>query len=229
MKSLSLLELPTSWSDALSKTFIYSTLRDLDSFLLLERQQHPLFPPENEIFNAFSLTSFDNVKVVILGQDPYHGVGQAHGLAFSVTNGVALPPSLKNIFKELTDDIGCADSKNGDLSGWAMQGVLLLNTLLSVRAGEPFSHKNKGWEELTDEVIRTISMQKEHVVFILWGAPAQKKVVLIDESRHLILRAPHPSPLSSYRGFFGSKPFSKTNTYLMGQGIAPIEWCIPTE
>lgn len=229
MKSLSHLELPTSWSDALNKTFIYSTLRDLDSFLLLERQQHSLFPSENEIFNAFSLTSFDNVKVVILGQDPYHGEGQAHGLAFSVREGIALPPSLKNIFKELTDDIGCVDSKNGDLSSWAVQGVLLLNTLLSVRAGEPFSHKNKGWEEFTDEVIRTISMQKEHVVFILWGTPAQKKAVLIDENRHLILRAPHPSPLSSYRGFFGSKPFSKTNTYLREQGIVPIEWCIPAE
>lgn len=222
---MSHLEFPTSWSDALNKTFIYSTLRDLDSFLLLERQQHSLFPSENEIFNAFSLTSFDNVKVVILGQDPYHGEGQAHGLAFSVREGIALPPSLKNIFKELTDDIGCVDSKNGDLSSWAMQGVLLLNTLLSVRAGEPFSHKNKGWEEFTDEVIRTISTQKEHVVFILWGTPAQKKAVLIDESRHLILRAPHPSPLSSYRGFFGSKPFSRTNGYLVEHGIVPINWC----
>lgn len=225
MNSLSFLEFPTSWNDALGETFIYSTLRDLKSFLLLERQQYAVFPPENEIFNTFLLTSFDNVKVVILGQDPYHSAGQAHGLAFSVTNGVALPPSLKNIFKELADDVGCVDPKNGDLSGWAKQGVLLLNTLLSVRAGEPFSHKNKGWEEFTDEVIRTISIKKEHVVFILWGAPAQRKAALIDESRHLILRASHPSPLSSYRGFLGSKPFSKTNTYLLEHEIVPIEWC----
>lgn len=200
-------------------------LRELNSFLLLERQQYTLFPPENEIFNAFLLTSFDNVKVVILGQDPYHGDGQAHGLAFSVTNAVALPPSLRNIFKELTDDIGCDDPIHGDLSGWAKQGVLLLNTLLSVREGEPFSHKNKGWEQFTDEVIRAISTQKEHVVFILWGAPAQKKALLIDERKHLVLRAPHPSPLSSYRGFFGSKPFSQTNTYLLEHKIAPIQWC----
>lgn len=225
MNPLSRLELPNSWNNVLSKTSTSSILRDLKSFLLLERQQHTLFPPENEIFNAFSLTAFNNLKVVILGQDPYHAVGQAHGLAFSVSDTITIPPSLKNIFKELADDMECDVLKSGDLSSWAMQGVLLLNTLLSVRAGEPLSHKDKGWEEFTDEVIRTISMQKEHVVFILWGAPAQKKAVLIDESRHLILRAPHPSPLSSYRGFFGSKPFSQTNAYLVEQGIEPIQWC----
>lgn len=192
---------------------------------MVEIKDHILFPPTPEIFNTFYMTTFDTLKVVILGQDPYHGQGQAHGLAFSVRTGVLPPPSLKNIFKELCDDVGCLYPNSGDLSGWAKQGVLLLNTLLSVRAGEPLSHKDKGWEEFTDEVIRTISMQKEHVVFILWGAPAQKKAALIDESRHLILRAPHPSPLSSYRGFFGSKPFSKTNTYLLEHEISPIEWC----
>jgi uracil-DNA glycosylase len=218
-------ELPVSWVDALDERFIHTSLGSLNSLLLLEREHYTILPPENEIFNAFSLTSFDNVKVVILGQDPYHAVGQAHGLAFSVSENIVIPPSLKNIFKELADDIDCGVLKSGDLSSWATQGVLLLNTLLSVRAGEPLSHKDKGWEEFTDEVIRTISMQKEHVVFILWGAPAQKKAVLIDESRHLILRAPHPSPLSSYRGFFGSKPFSRTNAYLVDQGIEPIQWC----
>ena len=229
MSTFTLPELPECWSSVLGETFVQSTLSQLTRFLAVEIKSHTLFPPTSDIFKAFDLTPFDALKVVILGQDPYHGVGQAHGLAFSVREGVTPPPSLKNIFKELCDDVECPYPNSGDLSGWAKQGVLLLNTLLSVRAGEPFSHKNKGWEQFTDEVIRTINVQKEHTVFILWGAPAQTKSVLIDESRHLVLRAPHPSPLSSYRGFFGSKPFSKTNAYLLEQGLPPIDWCIPTE
>ncbi len=218
-----------SWKRALEHEFNHSYMGELKSFLIEEKKHYTIFPHGHDIFNAFNSTPFDIVKVVILGQDPYHGDGQAHGLSFSVGHGVKLPPSLQNIFKELVDDIGCPFPKSGDLSHWAAQGVLLLNTLLTVRAGEPFSHKERGWERFTDQVIRTLSHERKDIVFILWGAPAQKKSVLIDDQKHLILKAPHPSPLSSYRGFFGSKPFSKTNTYLRGQGIAPIEWCIPTE
>jgi uracil-DNA glycosylase len=212
------------WKKKLEGEFTKPYFRNLQAFLEIEKDEYVLFPPENMIFNAFNLTPFESVNVVILGQDPYHGTGQAHGLAFSVPSGVKPPPSLRNIFKELVDDVGCDFPKNGDLTSWATQGVLLLNTLLSVRSGEPLSHKNCGWENFTDEVIRTISAQREHVVFILWGAPAGQKVSLIDQTKHLILKASHPSPLSSYRGFFGSKPFSQTNDYLMGYGIIPINW-----
>lgn len=225
MSTFALPDLPKCWNNVLGEKFVQSTLSELTHFLTVEIKEHTLFPPTPEIFNAFALTSFDTLKVVILGQDPYHGPGQAHGLAFSVREGVLPPPSLKNIFKELSDDVGCSYPKSGDLSGWAKQGVLLLNTLLSVRAAEPFSHKNHGWEQFTDEVIRVISGRKEHVVFVLWGASAQKKAVLIDTQKHLILYAPHPSPLSSHRGFFGSKPFSTTNRYLLGEGLTPIDWC----
>ncbi len=169
---------------------------------------------------------FHDVKVVILGQDPYHGVGQAHGLSFSVQDGIVFPPSLKNIFKELVDDIGCDYPTSGNLTKWAEQGVLLLNTVLTVRAGEANSHREKGWEYFTDATIRAISENLENVVFILWGRPAQMKEKLIDTSKHFILKAPHPSPLSSYRGFFGSKPFSKTNEYLLEHGKTPIDWCL---
>jgi len=164
--------------------------------------------------------------VVILGQDPYHGAGQAHGLSFSVQEGVPHPPSLQNIFKELKDDVGCPIPKNGTLTSWAQQGVFLLNTVLTVRASEANSHRNEGWENFTDAVIACLSAQKEHLVFILWGSPAGAKVSLIDSKKHLILKAPHPSPLSSYRGFFGSKPFSKSNDYLTCKGIKPIDWCL---
>jgi uracil-DNA glycosylase len=201
-------------------------MKKLKAFLVEEKKNYTIFPNGSNIFNAFNSTPFDSVKVVILGQDPYHGVGQAHGLSFSVQQGIPLPPSLQNIFKELVSDIGCLYPKNGDLSHWAQEGVLLLNTLLTVRSGEPFSHKEQGWERFTDQVIRTLSEERENIVFILWGAPAGKKASLIDASKHLMLRAPHPSPLSSYRGFFGSKPFSKTNEYLTLKGIAPIEWCL---
>lgn len=213
-----------SWKEALRSEFLHSYMDELRAFLAEEKKSYTIFPSGNHIFNAFNSTPFDSVKVVILGQDPYHGAGQAHGLSFSVQHGVKLPPSLQNIFKELTDDIGCPFPKSGDLSPWASEGVLLLNTLLTVRANEPFSHKNRGWERFTDQVIRTLSQQREHLVFILWGAPAQKKASLIDETKHLILKAPHPSPLSSYRGFFGSKPFSKANAFLAQWGMAPINW-----
>ncbi|MDP3586572.1 MAG: uracil-DNA glycosylase [Sulfuricurvum sp.] len=215
-----------SWKAALENEFNDPYMDALKAFLLEEQKRYSIFPQSKNIFNAFNSSHFESVKVVILGQDPYHGAGQAHGLSFSVQAGVASPPSLQNIFKELVDDIGCPFPKSGDLSHWAQQGVLLLNTLLTVRQGEPFSHKDRGWERFTDQVIRTLSQQREHLVFILWGAPAGKKSILIDETKHLILKAPHPSPLSSYRGFFGSKPFSKTNTYLLEHGMTPIDWCI---
>lgn len=218
-----------SWKEALIDEFNSSYMEVLKAFLVEEKKNCTIFPQSKNIFNAFDSSPFESVKVVILGQDPYHGMGQAHGLSFSVQSGVSLPPSLRNIFKELVDDIGCPFPKSGDLSHWAVQGVLLLNTLLTVREGEPFSHKDRGWERFTDQVIRTLSEQREHIVFILWGAPAGKKSILIDETKHLVLKSPHPSPLSSYRGFFGSKPFSKTNSYLLEQGLAPIEWCSPSE
>lgn len=209
---------------ALESEFALAYMHELKAFLLEEKKHYTLFPRGDTIFNAFNACPFESVKVVILGQDPYHGAGQAHGLSFSVQEGIPLPPSLQNIFKELVDDIGCPFPKSGDLTPWAKEGVLLLNTLLTVRSGEPFSHKDRGWERFTDQVIRTLSDQREHLVFILWGAPAGKKSALIDENKHLILKAPHPSPLSSYRGFFGSKPFSQTNEYLSRWGITPIDW-----
>lgn len=218
-----------SWGNALKREFTHPYMEELKTFLLEEKKNYTIFPQGNNIFNAFNTTPFDAVKVVILGQDPYHGAGQAHGLSFSVQPGVKPPPSLQNIFKELLDDIGCPTPKSGDLSSWSKQGVLLLNTLLSVREGKPFSHKNRGWERFTDEVIRSLSRGRENLVFILWGGPAQKKAILIDETKHTILKAPHPSPLSSYRGFFGSKPFSKANAYLIQHGTEPIQWCLPSE
>lgn len=215
-----------SWREALSAEFAHPYMEALKAFLVDEKAQYTIYPRGSHIFNAFNSTPFANVKAVILGQDPYHGPNQAHGLSFSVQEGVPLPPSLQNIFKELVDDVGCDFPKSGDLSRWAEQGVLLLNTLLTVRAGEAFSHKERGWERFTDQVISTLSRERENIVFILWGAPAGKKAALIDSSKHCILRAPHPSPLSSYRGFFGSKPFSETNRYLVSQGIEPIAWCL---
>jgi uracil-DNA glycosylase len=215
-----------SWNEALIAEFAHPYMEELKAFLVEEKKNYTIFPHGSNIFNAFNFTPFENVKVVILGQDPYHRVGQAHGLSFSVQYGVPLPPSLLNIFKELVADIGCPYPKSGDLSHWAHEGVLLLNTLLTVRSGEPFSHKDHGWERFTDQVIRTLSDQRENIVFILWGAPAGKKASLIDATKHLILKAPHPSPLSSYRGFFGSKPFSQSNAYLKSMQIAPIEWCL---
>ena len=184
-----------------------------------------IYPPAEDVFNAFKATEFGNVKVVILGQDPYHGAGQAHGLAFSVREGVAVPPSLANIYKELADDIeGFRIPQHGYLPYWAEQGVLLLNTVLTVRAGQAHSHATLGWERFTDEVVNQINQNREHVVFMLWGSHAQKKGAFIDRSRHLVLSAPHPSPLSAYRGFFGCKHFSRANAYLQEKGITPIDW-----
>lgn len=184
-----------------------------------------VYPPGPQIFHAFDACPFDQVRVVILGQDPYHGRNQAHGLAFSVNEGVRTPPSLQNIFKELQDDLpGTPAPANGNLDRWAQQGVLLLNATLTVRAGDPGSHQKKGWEEFTDAVIRKVSEGRPHVVFILWGAYAQKKAELIDQRKHLVLKAAHPSPYSADRGFFGSKPFSQTNAWLESQGEAPIHW-----
>lgn len=218
-------KIDNSWKKILFDEFQKPYFSELKEFLVQEKQKYTIYPKGSHIFAAFDNTPFDKVKVVILGQDPYHGASQAHGLAFSVNEGIPHPPSLQNIFKELRDDIGCDIPVSGNLNSWAKEGVFLLNTVLSVRASEANSHKNRGWEIFTDSVIRLLSSKKQNLVFILWGSPAGAKSSLIDDSRHLILKSPHPSPLSSYRGFFGSKPFSKTNTYLISHNIEPINWC----
>ncbi|WP_068083139.1 uracil-DNA glycosylase [Polycladidibacter stylochi] len=187
---------------------------------------HEIYPPLDVRFAAFEMTAFDDVKVVILGQDPYHGAGQAHGLSFSVLEGVKVPPSLRNIYKELHSDLITSVPRHGNLSAWARQGVLLLNTSLTVNAGTAGSHSKFGWQKFTDAAIGKLNEEREGLVFVLWGAPAQKKTTLIDEARHLILKAPHPSPLSAHRGFFGSKPFSQANTYLQARGETPIDWSL---
>lgn len=215
-----------SWKKILFDEFQKPYFEALKTFLVEEKKHYTIYPSGANIFAAFNHTPFERVKVVILGQDPYHGVGQAHGLSFSVQEGVPHPPSLQNIFKELRDDIGCNIPKNGTLTSWADQGVFLMNAVLTVRASEANSHKGRGWETFTDTVIKTLSDKKEHLVFILWGAPAGAKASLIDSKKHLILKAPHPSPLSSYRGFFGSKPFSKSNAYLIEHGKTPIKWAL---
>lgn len=215
-----------SWKAVLADEFQKDYFKALKSFLLSERSIYRIYPKGSDIFAAYNLTPFDKVKVVILGQDPYHGPHQAHGLAFSVQKGIAHPPSLQNIFKELKDDIGCNVPTNGTLEAWARQGVFLLNTVLTVREGQAHSHKERGWERFTDATIKALSDRKEHLVFILWGRPAQMKASMIDTGRHYVITAPHPSPLSAYRGFFGSKPFSKTNAYLERVGISPIDWCL---
>ena len=185
-----------------------------------------VYPPSDEIFTAFNLTPLSKVKVVILGQDPYHEPGQAHGLSFSVKPGVEIPPSLVNIYKELHEDLGCYIPDNGYLVKWAKQGVLMLNTLLTVRAHQAFSHKGIGWEQFTDAAIRVLNEQDRPMVFILWGRPAQAKKAMLNNPKHMILEAPHPSPLSAYRGFFGSRPFSKTNDFLRKHGLEPVDWQI---
>ena len=220
------LKVEKDWEKILFDEFQKPYFKELKAFLVEEKKVHTIYPKSANIFAAFDNTPFDNVKVVILGQDPYHGENQAHGLSFSVQDGVLHPPSLQNIFKELRDDMGCEVPKSGNLSAWAHQGVFLLNTVLTVRASEANSHRNQGWENFTDAVIKLLSTQKKHLVFILWGAPAGAKASLIDDKKHLILKAPHPSPLSSYRGFFGSKPFSKSNEFLTCKGIKPISWCL---
>lgn len=214
-----------SWEPVIKPLLEQPSMRTLSQFVQQERQRAKVFPPESLVFNAFRLTPFAGVKVVILGQDPYHNIGQAHGLSFSVPVGVAIPPSLKNIYTELVDDIpGFVYPQSGDLSKWAEQGVLLLNATLTVRAHEAASHQKKGWEQFTDSVIKSISAQRTGVVFILWGSYAIKKSALIDQAKHLVLTSVHPSPLSVYRGFYGSKPFSRTNAYLTERGVKPIDW-----
>lgn len=217
-----------SWKDVLSEEFEKPYMKDLKSFLLKEKQEGKvIFPPGPMIFNAFNHTPFDKVKVVILGQDPYHGDGQAHGLSFSVQRGVGTPPSLRSIYKELESDIpGFVSPRHGELTQWADQGVLLLNATLTVRKAEPASHHKKGWEIFTDQVIRTLSEKRTGLVFLLWGKNAQAKIPLIDSSKHTILTAAHPSPYSAYSGFFGCRHFSKTNEILAGQGKTPINWQI---
>lgn len=218
-------ELPDDWQNLLHSEFKKEYFNNLTTFVEKEYSTTSCYPPKSQLFEAFYLCPFDQLKVIILGQDPYHGEGQAHGLCFSVNDGVAFPPSLKNIFREIHTDIGTPIPSSGNLSRWAKQGVLLLNASLSVRAGKAGSHQGKGWEKFTDETIHQISNQKRNVVFMLWGSYAQKKVKLIDETKHFILTSGHPSPLSANRGYwFGNKHFSQANEYLTKNGKEPIEW-----
>lgn len=214
-----LLNIEAQWKKVLQSFFSSDTFLELSSFVKKEYEEKKVYPHLNDIFKAFSLTPFNQVKVVILGQDPYHNSGQAHGLAFSVPSGVVLPPSLKNIYKEIGKD-----SRDGNLEPWAKQGVLLLNSILTVVADQPASHRGKGWEKFSDEVIKKISEEKEPVVFMLWGADARSKKALINTKKHLVLEAPHPSPLSAYRGFFSCGHFRKCNEYLKSQGKEEIRW-----
>lgn len=214
-----------SWAPIIKPLFRQEYMKRLSAFVQEERRRYEVYPPQELVFNAFRLTPFSEVKVVILGQDPYHNVGQAHGLSFSVPEGIAFPPSLKNIFAELSTDIeGFQIPSSGDLTKWAKQGVLLLNATLTVRAHQAASHQKQGWERFTDEIIAKVSSELEHVVFLLWGSYAQQKAALIDASKHLVLKAVHPSPLSVYRGFFGCRHFSKANAYLQAHGKQPIDW-----
>lgn len=214
----------TTWNEILAEEMQKDYYQELQAFVQKRRAEVRVFPEEKNVFTALELTPFESVKVVILGQDPYHGFGQAHGLSFSVQKGTPLPPSLKNIYKELQEDIGGELPTEGDLSHWAKQGVLLLNTVLTVEEGNANSHKGKGWERLTNRLIESLNELKHPVIFILWGKPAQDKEKLIINPNHVILKAPHPSPLSAYRGFFGSKPFSRVNDILIQQGQTPIRW-----
>ncbi|MBC7417022.1 MAG: uracil-DNA glycosylase [Pedobacter sp.] len=218
--------LDPSWLDVLQNEFEKDYMLQLKAFLLTEKNAgKKIFPNNSEIFSALNSTVFEKVKVVILGQDPYHGPGQAHGLSFSVKKGIATPPSLKNIYKELQSDLdNFVIPDHGHLQQWAEQGVLLLNTTLTVRAAEPGSHQKQGWETFTDTIIKKLSDQKESLVFLLWGNYAKQKVALIDQTKHLIIFSAHPSPFSAYNGFFGTKPFSKTNTWLTEHGLNPINW-----
>ena len=219
--------LEPSWLAVLGDEFQQPYMQQLKAFLVSERAEHRVFPPGRDMFNAFWYTPFHTVRVVILGQDPYHGPGQAHGLCFSVKRGVPPPPSLVNIFQELNQSLGVPRPAHGELTSWARQGVLLLNTVLSVRAHQANSHRGQGWERLTDRVITALNDEREGIVFVLWGAPAGRKASMIDGRRHLILQAPHPSPLSAHRGFFGCGHFARINAHLKARGEAPIQWALP--
>lgn len=219
------IKLTDSWLKPLKNEFELSYMKDLKSFLKKEfDQKKVIYPDKKNYFKALDLVDLKNVKVVILGQDPYHGPGQAHGLCFSVQDGIRFPPSLKNIFKELQSDLGIAVPNTGNLERWGQQGVLLLNSVLTVEDGKAAAHQKKGWEQFTNKIIEVVNENCDHVVFILWGAYAQKKAAFVDRKKHLILESVHPSPLSSHRGFFGSKPFSKTNVWLKSKGLKPIQW-----
>lgn len=217
-----------SWREPLVGEFAAPYMADLRAFLVAEKAAgKAIFPKGAEWFRALDLTPLDRVRVVILGQDPYHGPGQAHGLCFSVRPGVRVPPSLQNIYKEMRDDLGVAPARHGFLEHWAKQGVLLLNNVLTVEQGQAASHQGRGWETFTDAVVRLVNDLPEPVVFLLWGSHAQKKAAKVDGSRHLVLKAPHPSPLSAYNGFFGCKHFSKANAFLQEKGLTPIDWALP--
>lgn len=218
--------LKNDWQEALSQEFEKDYYKELRQFLITEYKTRQIFPPMHDIFNALHYTALSNVKVLLLGQDPYHNIGQAHGLSFSVPKGEKIPPSLVNIYKELEADLQIKAPKHGYLKKWADQGVLLLNTVLTVRAHEANSHQGKGWETFTDAVIDAINAQDRPIVIFLWGKPAQTKGRKLNNPKHLVLKAPHPSPLSAYRGFFGSKPFSKANHFFETHGIAPIDWSL---
>lgn len=221
------LKLDSTWKLQLHDEFENDYMKNLKSFLLTQYEQGKIIHPHcEEYFAAMNLTPLDQVKVVIVGQDPYHGPGQAHGLSFSVKDGVRFPPSLKNIFKELNHDLNLPIPKSGSLIKWAEQGVLLLNAVLTVESGKAASHQGKGWEEFTDKIIHIVNDHCEHVVFILWGSYAQKKAAFVDREKHLVLESVHPSPLSAHRGFFGTRPFSKTNAYLKVHGISEIDWSL---
>lgn len=224
------IDLEPSWLNPLAAEFEQPYMQDLRAFLLAERKAGKrIFPAGNELFSAFRHTPLDKVKVVILGQDPYHGEGQAHGLCFSVKPGVAAPPSLQNIYKELHSELGLPRPNHGDLTAWADQGVLLLNSVLSVECARAASHQGKGWEIFTDRVIEVINQEREGVVFMLWGSYAQRKGAIIDNARHCVLKAPHPSPLSAHRGFFGCGHFVAANDYLKDRGLTPIDWRLPEQ
>ncbi len=221
---IELQEIDSQWQEALKEEFQKDYYHELMAKVSEAYENNQVFPPANEVFNALNLTPLSQVKAVIIGQDPYHDVGQAHGLCFSVKPGVKVPPSLVNIYKELHDDLGCSIPEDGYLVKWATQGVLMLNTVLTVNAHDANSHKGYGWEKFTDAIISKVNEEDRPIVFLLWGAPAQKKKKLLNNPKHLILEAPHPSPLSVYRGFWGCKHFSKTNDFLVNNGIEPIDW-----
>lgn len=219
-----MVKIGNDWDEVLHDLFVGENYAAIREFLKREYSEREIYPPAGDIFNAFRLTAYNDVKAVILGQDPYHEPNQAHGLCFSVPSGVKLPPSLVNVYKEIKSDLGITEPQNGDLTKWGKQGVLLLNTTLTVRRGAANSHKNCGWTQFTDEVIKKLAAREKPMAFILWGANARGKKAFIDRTRHLVIESAHPSPLSCYNGFFGSKPFSKTNEFLVAHGQSPIDW-----